>query len=248
LLTLYEDNFGVVNPKTNESILTVGGLLSHFYRDFLVYNPDSHSSKKIVLTELVERLKMLGGNDIYKLSIDEFIEQIKRLLQENKIGKEEVKELFFCLKNFGIAINSPRFSESGEPLTPQDLKALESFNNVLVGDTGDDVRDGWLFLQTYSLLKNELTSEMRDERLINELCIKEKMNKMEVLQKSWKKARKLALRRGAYINSTDPNYKEAVKKLLALRISSEFSFLFERFTAVGLINSRNSSVSSPLQP
>lgn len=257
LRVLYEETFGVT------PVITLGGILTHHYREgsreevlsqtdlFGLIRILKGVDRQILSGSVEEGLSKLSGQAISEAAKQndplealvrrKIIQKVPSLLGGRIKTDIDPLAVFEGIGRLGVQTKDwrRRFSLSSNPAFRK--KVIETPRLLLGGQTGLDIERGWQFLQAYDAYYPELIAPCKDELLMEAFGLNKGTTKIEVLLKCWKD---LGGKKGAiddsrgFISENEKRFDEVLKKLLVLRSSPDFEFLYRSFSASEAIKER----------
>lgn len=220
LMTLYEESFAI-RPRG-----TVGGMLTH------LYDPGS--------TERTEA-KIVGvvGSDIFQLSLENGMRQLGEFKDQGRVSAADLEELLRGIAFNGRYVNSQDWTV--DFLALKELSANPLLLDRFSGSLGT-LRLGWEFFQITTLLKDELRTDLTDQRLKQEFELGDE-GKLLALRKIWvagSASTDSTYQPGSYRSVHEPGFVEGLRQVAILRASPDFNFLYRQFNTSGVINSKTS--------
>lgn len=226
LRTLYEESFAVI------PIPTLGGVVSHFYRE--------KAPQARIKTNLNELIKTLDALDprIFTLPLEEALARMKEGLDEDQISAEQLIGIVQQIGDFGIPLNNWQRTFR---LTFPELSNIAKDPTLFARSyhVKADLERGWLFLQVFAAYQDELNALCSDEVLLNEFGLPERISRARALEIVWDQLGRgnsqVITERGGFRDSNDEQFSEGLRKLVVLRSSPDFSFLYQHFSAASAI-------------
>lgn len=228
--TLYEETFAV------KPAITLGGTLSHHYRQMWASGEDFSP-------EAISRKLQIIDPNVVNSSFTEFTQLCKQLFDNGQLSTRQFGDLIEDIGTLGVPTNN--WSSTFMVQRSMMGKFLEDPTMLASSQLGTHLERGWLFLRSFHLFEEEMLAQITDERVRGEFTVpegrKQPSTRIEMLLAAWHTLGRpgLAMTEDfTFKRHNEKGYDEGLRKLAVLRASPDLASLYNHFSAIGSINSR----------